>query len=55
MLYEVITFPPSDGYLPPEDPLAGVVRQISVTTKLKNAFPELCIVGSAYSYSYNFV
>jgi len=43
-------FPPSDGYLPPEDPLAGVVRQISVTTKLKNAFPELCIVGSAYSY-----
>ncbi|MEJ2195148.1 MAG: hypothetical protein P8X73_09880 [Ignavibacteriaceae bacterium] len=43
-------FPPSDGYLPPEDPLAGVARQISVTAQLKKAFPKLCIVGSAYSY-----
>ena len=43
-------FPPSDGYLPPEDPLVGVARQISVTAQLKKAFPELCIVGSAYSY-----
>jgi NADPH2 dehydrogenase len=43
-------FPPSDGYLPPEDPLVGVARQISVTAILKKAFPELCIVGSAYSY-----
>lgn len=43
-------FPPSDGYLPPEDPLVGVARQISVTSQLKKAFPELCIVGSAYSY-----
>jgi len=43
-------FPPSDGYLPPEDPLLGVARQIEVTARLKKAFPELCIVGSAYSY-----
>lgn len=43
-------FPPSDGYLPPEDPLVGVARQISVTAQLKKAFPELCVVGSAYSY-----
>ncbi len=43
-------FPPVDGYGPPEDPLAGVARQIEVTARLKRAFPELVIVGSAYSY-----
>jgi 2,4-dienoyl-CoA reductase-like NADH-dependent reductase (Old Yellow Enzyme family) len=43
-------FPPSDGYLPPEDPLRGVARQIAGTAILKNAFPQLAIIGSAYSY-----
>ena len=43
-------FPPSDGYLPPEDPLVGVARQIEITKKIKEAFPNLAIVGSAYSY-----
>jgi NADPH2 dehydrogenase len=43
-------FPPSDGYLPPEDPLAGVARQIAVTAALKRHRPDLLIVGSAYSY-----
>jgi NADPH2 dehydrogenase len=43
-------FPPSDGYLPPEDPLAGVARQIGVATALKAQFPDLTLVGSAYSY-----
>ena len=43
-------FPPSDGYLPPEDPLLGVKRQIDVTNELKQAFPQLIIVGSGYSY-----
>ncbi|MBI1259738.1 MAG: NADH:flavin oxidoreductase [Chloroflexi bacterium] len=43
-------FPPSDGYQPPEDPLAGVARQIDVTARLKQAHPELLIVGSGYSY-----
>ena len=43
-------FPPSDGYLPPEDPLVGVGRQIDATAKIKKAFPNLTIVGSAYSY-----
>ena len=43
-------FPPSDGYLPPEDPLVGVARQIEATARLKKAFPALAIVGSAYSY-----
>ncbi|MFD2570558.1 NADH:flavin oxidoreductase [Spirosoma soli] len=43
-------FPPSDGYLPPEEPLLGVKRQIDVTHELKKAFPELIIIGSGYSY-----
>lgn len=43
-------FPPSDGYLPPEDPLHGVARQIAATAKLKEAFPGFYVVGSAYSY-----
>ena len=43
-------FPPSDGYLLPEDPLVGVARQIQITAELKAAFPTLTIVGSGYSY-----
>ena len=43
-------FPPSDGYLPPEDPLIGVARQIEATSRLKAPFPDLVLVGSAYSY-----
>jgi 2,4-dienoyl-CoA reductase-like NADH-dependent reductase (Old Yellow Enzyme family) len=43
-------FPPSDGYLPPEDPLIGVARQIHAARRCKEAFPELPMVGSGYSY-----
>jgi len=43
-------FPPSDGYLPPEDPLAGVARQLRATALLKAGFPDMVLVGSAYSY-----
>jgi 2,4-dienoyl-CoA reductase-like NADH-dependent reductase (Old Yellow Enzyme family) len=43
-------FPPSDGYLPPEDPLVGVARQITVTAELKARHPRLVMVGSGYSY-----
>ncbi len=43
-------FPPSDGYLPPEDPLAGVARQLRATALLKKDFPDMVLVGSAYSY-----
>jgi NADPH2 dehydrogenase len=43
-------FPPSDGYLPPEDPLVGVARQLDATARLKKAFPSMAIVGSAYTY-----
>lgn len=42
--------PPSDGYLPPEDPLVGVARQASAVAKAKAAFPDLVLVGSAYTY-----
>jgi NADPH2 dehydrogenase len=43
-------FPPSDGYLPPEDPLVGVARHLEVVAALKKDFPNLAIVGSGYSY-----
>ena len=43
-------FPPSDGYLPPEDPLVGVERQVSVVAQLKKHRPELTFVGSGYTY-----
>ena len=43
-------FPPSDGYLPPEDPLAGVARQIHVAAYLKQRASGVAIVGSGYSY-----
>jgi 2,4-dienoyl-CoA reductase-like NADH-dependent reductase (Old Yellow Enzyme family) len=44
------TFPPSDGYQPPEDPLVGVARQIEATARLKGSHPNLLVVGSGYSY-----
>lgn len=43
-------FPPSDGYLPPEDPLVGVARHLALTAALKRHRPSLAIVGSGYSY-----
>jgi 2,4-dienoyl-CoA reductase-like NADH-dependent reductase (Old Yellow Enzyme family) len=43
-------FPPSDGYLPPEDPLVGCARQIAAVGALKRDFPNLRLVGTGYSY-----
>lgn len=43
-------FPPSDGYLPPEDPLVGVARHVHATAALKARHPSLVLVGSGYSY-----
>lgn len=43
-------FPPSDGYLPPEDPLVGVARQVSATAALARHAPEMIVIGSGYSY-----
>ena len=48
-------FPPSDGYQPPEDPLVGVARQMEATRFLKQKFPNLIFVGSAYSYLQDFL
>lgn len=44
-------YPPSDGYQPPEDPLAGVARQIQAVREIKAQSPaQLVLVGTAYSY-----
>ena len=43
-------FPPSDGYLPPEDPLIGVAKHLHVTAELKRHAPDLVLVGSGYTY-----
>lgn len=44
------TYPPSDGYLPPEHPFKGVQVHLQTTRAVKAAFPDLCVVGSGYSY-----
>jgi 2,4-dienoyl-CoA reductase-like NADH-dependent reductase (Old Yellow Enzyme family) len=43
-------FPPSDGYLPPRDPLVEVARLQAVTRELTAAHPELVVVGSGLTY-----
>ena len=43
-------YPPSDGYQPAEDPLINVARQMNATRELKERFPNLIVVGTAYSY-----
>jgi NADPH2 dehydrogenase len=48
-------FPPSDGYLPPEDPLVGVARHIHVVKELKQHCPAMTLIGSAYSYLQEFL
>jgi NADPH2 dehydrogenase len=48
-------YPPSDGYLPPEDPLVGVARQLNIARQLKQEFPEMIFVGSGYSYLQDFL
>lgn len=48
-------YPPSDGYQPPEDPLLGVAKQMGVTRRLKQLFPNLLFLGSAYSYLQDFL
>jgi len=48
-------YPPSDGYLPPEDPLVGVSRQLEATRRLKEQFPNLIFMGTGYSYLQDFL
>lgn len=42
-------YPPSDGYPPPEDALAGCARLLDATARCKRAFPDLTIVGAGYT------
>jgi len=43
-------FPPSDGYLPPRDPLVEVARLLAVTAALARAHPDVVVVASGLSY-----
>lgn len=43
-------FPPSDGYQPPEDPLAGVARLLAATEEVSRRHPQLRVVGAGLSY-----
>jgi 2,4-dienoyl-CoA reductase-like NADH-dependent reductase (Old Yellow Enzyme family) len=43
-------YPVSDGYLPPEDPLVGVARQINAVAELKKLCPDVLFIGSGYTY-----
>src|SRR5579883_338782 len=48
-------FPPSDGYLPPEDPLVGVARHVNAVRYLRSrSNPTLVLIGSGYSYLQEF-
>lgn len=38
------------GYIPPEHPLVGVDRIIGASREIQAAFPDLCIIGTGYSY-----
>lgn len=44
------TYPASDSYLPPEDPLRSVLRQLAAVRTVRAAFPRLPLVGTGYSY-----
>lgn len=48
-------FPPCDGYLPPEDPLMGVVRLLRSAKELKQAVPELAFISTGWTYLQNFL
>jgi 2,4-dienoyl-CoA reductase-like NADH-dependent reductase (Old Yellow Enzyme family) len=43
-------YPPSDGYLPPADPLVFVGAHLRCARTLKRAVPDLCVVGTGYTY-----
>ncbi len=44
------SFPPSDGYPPPEDPLAGVAAHLRSARAVRARFPDLGIVGTGFTY-----
>ncbi len=46
---------PDDGYYPPEHPLAGVARHFRITAGIQQAFPDLAVVGTGYSWLRQFL
>jgi NADPH2 dehydrogenase len=48
-------YPPPDGYQTPEHPLAGVDRHFRLAAQVQQAFPNLPVVGSGYSYLQEFL
>jgi 2,4-dienoyl-CoA reductase-like NADH-dependent reductase (Old Yellow Enzyme family) len=48
-------FPPSDGYPPPEDPLAGVARLLAAARAIQRAVPEAIVVSSGWTYLQEFI
>ena len=49
-----VTMPP-DGYATPEHPLIGVDRHFRLTQAVQEAYPDLAVVGSGYSYLQEFL
>jgi 2,4-dienoyl-CoA reductase-like NADH-dependent reductase (Old Yellow Enzyme family) len=43
-------FPPSDGYLPPRDPLVDVACLLGAAASITRSHPELIVVASGFSY-----
>jgi 2,4-dienoyl-CoA reductase-like NADH-dependent reductase (Old Yellow Enzyme family) len=43
-------FPPSDGYLPPDDPVVAVARLVEAAVELAGAVPDAVVVASGLSY-----
>jgi 2,4-dienoyl-CoA reductase-like NADH-dependent reductase (Old Yellow Enzyme family) len=43
-------YAPPDGYQTPEHPLEGVARHVRLTAIVQQAFPDLPVVGSGYSW-----
>jgi 2,4-dienoyl-CoA reductase-like NADH-dependent reductase (Old Yellow Enzyme family) len=48
-------YPPPDGYEAPEHPLIGVDRHFRLSAQLQQAYPEIPMVGSGYSYLQEFM
>jgi 2,4-dienoyl-CoA reductase-like NADH-dependent reductase (Old Yellow Enzyme family) len=41
---------PVDGYEPPEHPLSGVERHFRLTAAVQEAYPDLAVLGTGYSW-----
>ena len=46
---------PEDGYFSPENPLVGVARHFRITGMIQQAFPDLVVVGTGYSWLRQFL